>query len=336
MKLLVIGGTHFVGRAFVEAAVGRGHDVTVFHRGSSEPTGFPDVAHVHGDRHDDLDLLRGKSWDAALDTCAFVPRSVHIAADVLDDGVAHYTFVSTLSVHPDDLPVGAGEDAATHAPPFPDTEELTLETYGPLKAACEQAAVDRFASRCLIIRPGYIVGPHDPSDRFTYYVRRAADGGEMLAPGPPDAPLQVLDVRDLADFMVSRIEQGSVGVYGTVGPAEPITMRDLLETVREVAGADTSFVWVDQEFLHARGGEVEDWFPLWEPHLPGLHTYDGGKAKTDGLRHRPLADTVADTLAWDRDRGRPAFRRRLTPQAERELLEAWEQWGSAAAPPPSS
>src|SRR5262245_46986718 len=195
MKLLVIGGTHFVGRAFVEEAVERGHAVTVFHRGSSEPDDFPDVEHVHGDRHDDLELLRGRTWDAALDTCAYRPRSVHIAADVLDRAVEHYTFVSTLSVHPDDdLPVGSREDAVTHGPPFPDTEELTLETYGPLKAACEQAADDRFASRCLIVRPGYIVGPHDPSDRFTYYVRRAAAGGEMLAPGPPDAPLQVLDV----------------------------------------------------------------------------------------------------------------------------------------------
>jgi 2'-hydroxyisoflavone reductase len=212
-----------------------------------------------------------------------------------------------------------------HEPPFPATEELTLETYGPLKVACEQEAQDGFTGRCLVVRPGYIVGPRDPSDRFTYYVRRAAGGGEMLAPGPPDAPLQVLDVRDLAAFMLDRIEQRAVGVYGTVGPDEAITMRDLLETTREVSGADTSFVWLPEEFLHARGDEVYEWLPLWEPQYPGSHTYDAGKARADGLRTRPVADTVADTLAWDEERGRPTLRGRLTPAKERELLVAWRE-----------
>jgi 2'-hydroxyisoflavone reductase len=325
MKVLVIGGTHFVGRAFVEAATAAGHEVTIFHRGRSEPAGLPDVEHVHGDRNDDLDQLAGRSWDAALDTCAYLPRSVRVAADVLSGAVAHYTLVSTLSVHPEDLPAGSREDAPMHEPPFPATAELTLETYGPLKVACEQEAQDGFAGRCLVVRPGYIVGPRDPSDRFTYYVRRAAGGGEMLAPGPPDAPLQVLDVRDLAAFMLDRIEQRAVGVYGTVGPSEPITMRDLLETTREVSGADTSFVWVAEGFLHARGDEAYEWFPMWEPQYPGAHTYDAGKARGDGLRTRSFADTVADTLAWDEERGRPTLRGGLTPAKERELLVAWRE-----------
>ena len=184
MKLLVIGGTRFVGRAFVEQAVRHGHDVTVFHRSASEPEGFPSVEHLHGDRDGQLGLLRRHSWDAVLDTCAYVPRAVREASAVLRDVAGHYTLVSTLSVHPDDMPAGSTERAVTYQAPFPQTETVTDETYGPLKVACEQAAQEAFGNRCLIIRPGYIVGPHDPSDRFTFYLRRVAGGGEMALRGP--------------------------------------------------------------------------------------------------------------------------------------------------------
>ena len=323
MKLLVIGGTRFVGRAFVELAVGHGHDVAVFHRSVSEPEDFPTVEHVHGDRDGQLGRLAGRSWDAVLDTCAYVPRAVLEATAALRDVAGHYTLVSTLSVHPDDLPAWSTERAATHQAPFPQTETVTEQTYGPLKVACEHAATTAFADRCLIIRPGYIVGPHDPSDRFTFCLRRAAGGGEMAAPGPPDAPLQVIDVRDLAAFMLGRIEGAEGGVFGVVGPGEPIVMRDVLGTARDVAAADTTFTWVSEEFLGAYGDQAQQWFPMWEPQFPGAHTYDAAKAAAAGLRCRPLAQTAADTLAWDQRRGQPELRTGLSAEIERELLAAW-------------
>jgi 2'-hydroxyisoflavone reductase len=323
LDLLVIGGTRFVGRAFVEQAVRHGHDVTVFHRSVSEPEGFPSVEHLHGDRDSQLGLLAGRSWDAVLDTCAYVPREVREAAAVLRDAAGHYTLVSTLSVHPDDMPAGSTEQAATHQPPFPQTETVTGDTYGPLKVACEREATAAFGNRCLIIRPGYIVGPHDPTDRFTFYLRRAAGGGEMAAPGPPDAPLQVIDVRDLAAFTLGRIEAADGGVFGVAGPGEPIVMRDVLETARGAAAADTTFTWLSEGFLGSVGEEAQEWFPMWEPQFPGAHTYDPAKAVAAGLRCRPLAQTVADTLAWDQQRGRPALRTGLSKEKERELLATW-------------
>jgi 2'-hydroxyisoflavone reductase len=319
----VIGGTRFVGRAFVEQAVGHGHDVAVFHRAVSEPEDFPSVEHLHGDRDGQLGLLAGRSWDAVLDTCAYNPRAVRETAAVLADSAGHYTLVSTLSVHPDDMPAGSTERTAIYQAPFPQTEVVTEQTYGPLKVACEHEATGAFGNRCLIIRPGYIVGPHDPSDRFTFYLRRAADGGEMAAPGPPDAPLQVVDVRDLAAFMLGRIEAADSGVFGVVGPGEPIVMRDVLETARDAAAADTMFTWVSEKFLNAAGDQAQEWFPMWEPQFPGVHTYDAAKAAAAGLRWRPFAETVADTLAWDQRRGRPPLRTGLSAETETELLATW-------------
>jgi 2'-hydroxyisoflavone reductase len=325
LKLLVIGGTKFVGRAFVAEATERGHEVTVFHRGSTEPEDLPAVEHVHGDRNADLARLAGRHWDALLDTYAFVPRVVEETATALAGSVDLYALVSSLSVHPDDLPVGSTEDALTHQPPFPDTEDVTGETYGPLKVACEAEAERGFPGRCLIIRPGYIAGPHDPTDRFTSYVRRAVDGGEMVAPGPADDPMQVLDVRDLAAFMLGRIEASDSDVYGVVGPGEPLTMRGMLETTREIAGAETTFTWLAEDFLRAHGDEVERWFPMWHPQHPGFQTYDASKAVAAGLRHRPFAETVSDTLAWDRERGKPELRAGLPPERERQLLAQWRR-----------
>jgi 2'-hydroxyisoflavone reductase len=284
VKLLVIGGTRFVGRAFVELAVEHGHEVAVFHRSVSEPDDFPRVEHLHGDRDGQLDLVGGRSWDAVLDTCAYVPRVVREAAAVLRDAAGHYTLVSTLSVHPDDMPAGSTERAAVYAAPFPQTEVITAQTYGPLKVACEQAATAAFGDRCLIIRPGYIVGPHDPTDRFTFYLRRAAGGGEMAAPGPPDALMQVVDVRDLAAFMLGRIEAADSDVYGVVGPGEPIVMRDVLGTARDVAAASTTFTWLSEEFLKAAGDQAQEWFPS------GTRSSLGCTAMTRPRRWRPDSD----------------------------------------------
>jgi len=323
MKILTIGGTRFFGRAFVEEATRRDHELSVFHRGESEPEDLPDVEHLHGDRKAGMEILGGRSWDAVLDTCAFVPREVRELADAIGDRIGHYTLVSSLSVHPDDLPVGATEDTPTHQPPDPDTEEVTDETYGPLKVACEDEAAAVFAGRLLVIRPGYIVGPHDPTDRFTYWVRRAAAGGEMLAAGPPDASIQGIDARDLGTFVLDRIEASDADTYGVVGPAEPATMAGVLESARSAGDADTTFVWADQDFVLGLGDRHETWFPIWHPHLPGFHAYDAGKATTAGLRPRPFDETIANTVAWDRERGSPPLKAGMTPEKERELLSDW-------------
>ena len=323
MKILTIGGTRFFGRAFVEEAASRGHDVTVFHRGESEPEDLTSVDHLHGDRRAGGELLAERSWDAVLDTCAFVPRDVRELAQMVGGRIGHYTLVSSLSVHPDDLPIGATEDTPTHQPPFPDTEDVTEETYGPLKVACEVEAAAAFAGRLLVIRPGYIVGPHDPTDRFTYWVRRAAAGGEMLAAGPPDASIQGIDARDLGIFVLDRIEAADTDTYGVVGPAEPATTATVLESARAAGGADTTFVWADQEWVRGLGDRHETWFPMWHPQLPGFHAYDPSKATTAGLRPRPFDETIADTLSWDRERGFPPLEAGMTPEKERELLSEW-------------
>jgi nucleoside-diphosphate-sugar epimerase len=323
VRILTVGGTRFFGRAFVEEAARRGHEVSVFHRGESEPAELAGIEHLHGDRKAGMDALGGRSWDAVLDTCAFVPREVRTLAEAIGDRIAHYTLVSSLSVHPDDLPVGANEDTPTFQAPYPDTEEVTEETYGPLKVACEVEAATRFAGRLLVIRPGYIVGPNDPTDRFTWWVRRAAAGGEMLAAGPPDAHVQGIDARDLGTFVLDRIEALDTDTYGVVGPAEPATTADVVEVARSAFRADTSFVWADPDFVLGLGEIHETWFPMWHPHLPGFHAYDAAKATAAGLAPRPFGETIVDTLTWDRDRGEPPLRAGMDPERERELLAEW-------------
>jgi 2'-hydroxyisoflavone reductase len=323
MRLLVIGGTHFVGRAVVEDAVARGHEVSIFHRGPEEPGGFPSVEHLHGDRDGGLGVLEGRSWDAALDTCGYVPRVVRASARLLSGSVRVYGFVSSLSVLPDDAPAGANEDTPVHEPPFPATEEITNESYGPLKVACEREALDAFPGRCLIVRPGYIVGPHDPSDRFTYWVRRASAGGEMLAPGPPDGALQVVDVRDLAAFTLDHLEARTADVFGVVGPPEPLTWGTFLPLLCEIAGSGTTLAWVDRADLERPlGDELDASLPLRDYDYPNLHRYDGRRAIAAGLSHRALRETIAETLRWDRSRGAPEpMRAGLTRDREREVLD---------------
>jgi 2'-hydroxyisoflavone reductase len=330
MKLLVIGGTHFVGRHAVERAAQRGHEVTVFHRGGSEPgDGFPDVEHLHGDRDGGLFPLKGRTWDAVLDTCGYVPRVVRESTRLLRAAADHYTFVSSLSVYPDDVAPGATEATPGHRPPFPDTEEITEESYGPLKVACEREVQDAFPGNALIVRPGFIVGPHDPIDRFPYWVRRAAMGGEMLAPEPADLGVQLVDARDLAAFVIDHVEARTSDVFNVTGPEGILTMGELLEACVPGGGADTETIWVGQAFLRERGlhdaGE-HGWeqLPYWYPDEPGFSAFDVSKARGAGLRFRPLAETIADTLAWDRTRGQNwPMGAGITPEAERELLDAW-------------
>jgi 2'-hydroxyisoflavone reductase len=326
MKLLILGGTVFLGRALVEAARARGHEVTLFNRGRHNADLFPEVAKLRGDRNGDLDALKGRQWDAVIDTCGYVPREVRPSAELLADSVSHYTFISSISVYSDfsqpDMdesgPLGVLEDETT--------EEVTGETYGPLKALCERAAEAALPGRTLHIRPGLIVGPHDPSDRFTYWPRRIAQGGDVLAPAPPDQLVQWIDVRDLAEWNIRLVEQGVTGIYNATGPDAPLTMQRLLETCRAVTGSAARLVWVDEAFLLEQGAVPWMEIPLWVPASEGagFSAVNCRKAIASGLTFRPLADTVRDTLAWDATRPQDAeLRAGLKPEKEAALLQAW-------------
>jgi 2'-hydroxyisoflavone reductase len=328
MKLLIIGGTVFLGRHLVEAARERGHQITLFNRGQHNPDLYPDIEKLRGDRDGDLSTLRGLRWDAAIDTCGYVPRVVRASAELLADAVDHYTFISSISVYADFGVLGIDERSAVGTLADAAVEDITGETYGPLKALCEQAAEQAMPGRVLTIRPGLIVGPHDPTDRFTYWPHRTAQGGDVLAPGRPEHRTQIIDVRDLAAWIVRMAEAGQVGIYNATGPDYPLTIGRLLEECKAVSGRDAHFEWVAERFLLDAGvtpwSEVPLWVPEEDPENKGFDSVNCGKAIDAGLRFRPLADTVRDTLAWDATRPADLERRAgLKRECEAELLEAW-------------
>ena len=315
MKLLVLGGTRFLGRHLVEAALARGHELTLFNRGQTNPDLFPEAEHLHGNRDGQLGALEGRSWDACVDTCGYFPRIVRASAEALADSVEHYTFISTISVYADlrtppseSSPLGTLEDETVEdfGPEF--------ENYGPLKALCERAVQDVFGDRALIIRPGFIVGPHDPTDRFTYWAVRAVGDERVLAPAPPEQPLQFVDVRDLADWMLRLIEERRSGVFNATN--EGVPFRELL--------AGTDVAWVSQEFLaeHEIG---EEEFPLWspDPQFAAIHEADVSAAIGAGLRFRPVDQTVRDTAEWRRG-NEDKLATGISEEREAELIEAWE------------
>jgi len=326
VKLLVLGGTQFVGRHVVRAALERGHQVTTFTRGRTNPDLFPEVEAIRGDRDGDHGALRAGTWDAVVDTSAYKPRQAAAAADALKGWVGRYCLISTASVYAAFPDHGATEDAATHAPPDDPEAAVRPETYGPLKVGCERAIVESFGDEALVLRPGVLVGPHDPTGRLGYWVERVAAGGEALAPGDPAHPVQLLDARDLAAWLLALLERGSADVFNASGPATPLTMGGLLESCRLAAGSDARFTWADDAFLLGRG--IRPWvdLPLWLPKgVPGP-LLDDRKARAAGLRPRPFIDTVRDILADDalpeRAPGGPPRPATLGRDRERELLRA--------------
>jgi 2'-hydroxyisoflavone reductase len=335
MKLLILGGTVFLGRYLVEAALARGHELTLFNRGQHNPELYPEVEKLRGDRDGDLQALRGRKWDAVVDTCGYLPRVVRASAELLANAVDHYTFISSISVYPHFRSLGLDESAPVATLGDPTTEEITGETYGPLKALCEQAAEQALPGRTLIIRPGLIVGPHDTSDRFTYWARRVAQGGEVLAPAHPDWHTQIIDVRDLAAWALRMVEQRRIGVYNATGPAYDLTIGDLLEVCRRVSASDARFTWVSEQFLLENEVgpwmELPLWMPLSDPDMLGFSDVSCAKAIAEGLSFRDLAETVRDMLAWDTARAaradapsRPTLLRAgLAPEREQALLQAW-------------
>lgn len=324
MKLLILGGTVFLGRHIVEAALARGHEVTIFNRGQHNADLFPQIEKLRGNRNGDLNALRGRTWDAVIDTCGYVPRVVRDSANLLADAVNHYIFISSISVYPDFSRPGIAESEAVGTLADETVEEVNGETYGPLKALCEQAAEAAMPGRVCSVRAGLIVGPHDQSDRFTYWPVRIARGGEVFAP-PASAPTQFVDVRDLAAWCVHAAAEKISGIFNATGPAEPLTLGPLLEACRSVSTSDAQLIEVTEEFLQVQ--EVGPWIelPLWLPtESAGLDQVNITKAIAAGLRFRPLAETIADTLAWAQTR--PAdyeWRAGLKPQREAELLTAW-------------
>jgi 2'-hydroxyisoflavone reductase len=304
MNLLVIGGTQFVGRHFVELALARGHTLTLFNRGKTAPAPPRGVTYLQGDRRGDLSVLGTGRWDAVVDTCGYLPGDVARMAEGLLGRVERYVFVSSISVYadfstpnPEGSPVGTLDD--------PDSTVVDGRSYGPLKALCETALLQRFgADRSLIVRPGLIVGPHDPTQRFTYWparIARAADDELVLVPGRAEEPTQFIDARDLCAFVLAGIESALAGCFNVVSPPGQWTLGDLFDTCARVAGRRPRWVWADARAAERLGLAPWTDLPVWAPaegdELAFART-DVTAALACGLRTRALAQTVADTLAW--------------------------------------
>jgi 2'-hydroxyisoflavone reductase len=303
MRVLILGGTLFVGRHLVEAAQQRGHEVTLFNRGQTDPGLYPELDTRHGDRAaGDLESLREGTWDAVIDTSARVPRWVREAATLFADRVGHYSFVSSCSVYSNTTLPGTNESSPVHTLEDETTEEITsAEVYGGLKVLGEQELARALPGRSLSARAGLIVGPYDGSGRFTYWVHRIARGGDVLAPEPRDQPVQLIHARDLADWLLDMAEKGESGVFNATGPKSPLTMERLLEAIVAETGADARLVWVDEDYLVEHGVEAWSDLPLWlapggNPEVANFLAVDVSKAVTAGLKFRPLARTIRDTL----------------------------------------
>jgi 2'-hydroxyisoflavone reductase len=328
LKILILGGTGFIGPHQVRYALSRGHEVTLFNRGKTNPTLFPQLETLIGDRDNDLAALRGRAWDMVIDNSATIPRWVRQSTDLLRNAVRRYVFVSSTGVfYPyrtteiqEAGPIGTIED--------PTTERIDYHTYGALKALSENVTREAFPDSHLIIRPTYIVGPGDPTDRFTYWTVRIDRGGDVLAPGDPNDATQYVDVRDLTQFMIQLMERDTNGTFNVVGQQGRLCLAELLYGIRAVTTSTVRFEWVDTEFLVAQG--IQE-LTFWEPpqgDTLGMMRIDGGKAFRHGLRVRPLAETARDTLDWFKllpFERRARLRSGLTPERERELLEAYQR-----------
>jgi 2'-hydroxyisoflavone reductase len=329
LTILILGGTSFLGVHQVEYALERGHTVTLFNRGRTNPELFPDVEKLVGDRNDDLAALEGGEWDVVIDNSASIPRWVRQSAQLLKDSAGLYMFTSSISAFADFSTAGMDETAPVGVLEDPTVEEITGETYGPMKAACEQEAEKAFPGRATIVRPGLIVGPWDPTDRFTYWPVRIDWGGEVMAPGDGTDPVQFVDGRDLGAWMIRLAEEGRTGVYNATGPASRMVMSGMLHGIRGATNEDATFTWVDAGFLEEH--EVQPWVQMtvWVPstgEFAGLAQVNCEKAIAAGLAFRPLGETARDTLAWWKTL--PAERREepragCPPELEAEVLAAW-------------
>jgi 2'-hydroxyisoflavone reductase len=336
LRILILGGTGFTGPYQVRYALSRGHKVTTFNRGKTHPGEPPaEVEHLIGDRNGKLDALKNRQWDVVIDNPTTLPAWVRDAAQILKGNVEHYVFISTISVY-GSIKQGVDESAPLEKYDGPDPYKETLEamkasgykTYGPLKALSEKEAEKWFPGKALIIRPGLIVGPRDETDRFTYWPVRIDRGGEVLAPGDPNDPVQFIDARDLAEWTIRMAENGESGIYNATGPAKPLGVGGMLDGINQAEKSNANFTWVSEEFLSQQ--KVDPWsdMPVWAGKESGIARTNISRALSKGLTFRPLADTARDTLAWfkslPQDR-QSKMRAGLTPEREAEVLASWKK-----------
>jgi 2'-hydroxyisoflavone reductase len=325
VRILIIGGTAFVGRYITQAALDGGHEVTLFHRGKTGGDLFPTATHVSGDRNADLSALSGSNWDATIDVSAYFPRQVRSLAAALDGRGGRYVYISSVSAYQTPLLPMYDEASPLAECADPEASAVTVQNYGGLKAACELAAISLHGPLTSIIRPTYVIGPHDRSYRFTWWVERLARGGTVLAPGRPDDPIQVIDVRDQGSWIVGLVERSVTGTFHAVSPAPPFGFGQMLDTIAsEVAPPGTQISWVDSEFLLAAGVDGEA-LPLWsegDPDEASANAADPSAAFASGLTPRPLRQTVADIQA-EPPGSKPASVG-LPAEREAELLAGWD------------
>lgn len=331
LRILFIGGTGFIGPHMVRAAMARGHVPTLFNRGKTNPGLFPEVEKLIGDRDGGLDVLKGRKWDAVIDTSGYVPRVVRASAQLLKGAATHYLFISTGDVYKDFGVDQIDEDAPKAVLPEPGSED-TRKYYGPLKVICEEEVRTAFPDRHTIIRPGWIVGPGDNANLFTYWPVRIDRGGEVLAPGDPTDPVQVIDARDMAEWIVRLLESRTTGAFNAFGPGSRLSIAEFLYGIRAITSADVRFTWVETQFLLDR--KIRPWvdIPIWYPPIgdhKGNGTISPKRAIAAGLTYRPLADTARDTLQWFKSLGTSweALPRHpgISAARETELLTAWNQ-----------
>jgi 2'-hydroxyisoflavone reductase len=336
MRILILGGTGFIGPHQVRYALSRGHQVTTFNRGKTHPGELPkEVEQLIGDRNTNLDALKDRQWDAVIDNPTTLPSWVRDAAQILKNNVERYVFISSISVY-GELKTGPDENAPTEkyegADPYNETIEAVkasgYKTYGPLKALSEKEAEKWFPRKTLVIRPGLIVGPRDETDRFTYWPVRINRGGEVLAPGSRDDPVQFIDARDLAEWTIRMAENRETGIFNATGPAKPLGIGGMLDESKAALKSDATFTWLTEDFLTRQ--KVEPWsdMPVWTGKESGLARAKIDRALSKGLMFRPLGETARDTLAWfkslPQDR-QGKLRAGLTPEREAEVLGAWHK-----------
>ncbi len=342
MKLLILGGTRFIGRHLVVAALARNHEVTLFNRGKLS-SALANVETIHGNRNSDLMKLQGRRWDVVVDTCGYLPSSVRASAEALSGSVDHYVFISSLSVYADVSTPGIDETATVATLTDEQLEKANAidssgqvsavtygEMYGGLKALCEQTLEETLPGRVLIVRPGLIVGSHDYTDRFTYWVVRVARGGEVLAPGRPRRYVQLIDAQDLAEWIMKMLERKATGIFNATGLPGELSMERMLEECQAVSGSDASLTWVSDSFLNQEKVRAWSEIPLWLPEdsreLKGFMFVNCERAVNSGLVFRPLSETIQDTLAW-RETNCPneELKAGLSSDREQTLLRKWHE-----------
>ena len=336
LRILILGGTGFIGPYQVRYALSRGHKITTFNRGKTHPGELPgEVEQLIGDRNGQLDALKDRQWDVVIDNPTTLPAWVRDAAQILKGNVDRYVFISTISVYAE-TSNGVDETAPLAkydgADPFKETLEAMrasgYKTYGPLKALSEQETEKWFPGKVLIIRPGLIVGPRDETDRFTYWPVRIDRGGDVLAPGMPNDPVQFIDARDLAEWTIRMVENRETGTYNATGPAKSLGIGGMLDGIKRALNANAKFTWVPADFLKQQ--KVEAWsdMPVWTGEESGMARASISRALAEGLTFRPLADTARDTLAWFQSQPpdrQAKMKAGLSPEREAEVLAVWHK-----------